>query len=52
MSSLAEMATMFLAPEDRDAVLGDLAETGASGWSGVGAVLGLEPDYLYLQASL
>src|SRR6266571_3511222 len=41
MSSLAEMATMFLAPKDRDAVLGDLAETGASGWSALRSVLGL-----------
>jgi hypothetical protein len=35
------MATIFLAPNDRDAVLGDLAETGASGWSALGSVLGL-----------
>jgi hypothetical protein len=41
MSSLAEMATIFLEPKDRDAVLGDLAETGASGWSALGSVLGL-----------
>ena len=41
MSSLAEMATIFLAPKDRDAVLGDLAETGASGWSALRSVLGL-----------
>jgi hypothetical protein len=41
MRSLAEMATIFLAPMDRDAVLGDLAETGASGWSALGSVLGL-----------
>jgi hypothetical protein len=41
MSSLAEMATIFLAPKDRDAVLGDLAETGASGWSALGSVMGL-----------
>jgi hypothetical protein len=41
MSSLAEMATIFLAPKDRDAVLGDLAETGASGWSALHSVLGL-----------
>src|SRR5947209_18651207 len=41
MSSLAEMATIFLAPNDRDAVLGDLAETGASGWSALRSVLGL-----------
>ena len=41
MSSLAEMATIFLAPKDRDSVLGDLAETGASGWSALGSVLGL-----------
>jgi hypothetical protein len=40
MSSLAEMATIFLAPKDRDAVRGDLAETGASGWSALGSVLG------------
>jgi hypothetical protein len=41
MSLLAEMATIFLAPKDRDAVLGDLAEAGASGWSALGSVLGL-----------
>ena len=41
MSSLEEMATILLAPKDRDAVLGDLAETGASGWSALGSVLGL-----------
>ena len=41
MSSPAEMATIFLAPKDRDAVLGDLAETGASGWIALGSVLGL-----------
>ena len=41
MSSLAEMATIFLAPKDRDAVLGDLAETGACGWSALRSVLGL-----------
>ena len=41
MSLLAEMATIFLAPKDRDAVLGDLAEAGASGWSSLRSVLGL-----------
>jgi hypothetical protein len=41
MSSLAEMATIFLTQKDREAVLGDLAETGASGWSAFGSVLGL-----------
>ncbi len=41
MSSLAEMATIFLAPKDREAVLGDLAETGANGWSSLRSVLGL-----------
>ncbi|HKF49738.1 MAG TPA: hypothetical protein VKB38_20425 [Terracidiphilus sp.] len=41
MSSLAEMATIFLSPMDREAVLGDLAETGDSGWSALGSVLGL-----------
>ena len=41
MSLLAELATMFLGPSDRDAVLGDLAETDASGWSVLGSVLGL-----------
>jgi len=41
MSSLAEMAAIFLASKDRDAVLGDLAEAGASGWSALGSVLGL-----------
>src|SRR3984885_11675992 len=41
MTSLAEMATIFLARRDRDAVLGDLAETGARGWSALGSVLGL-----------
>jgi hypothetical protein len=38
---MAEMATIFLAPKDRDAVLGDLAKTGASGWSALGSVPGL-----------
>jgi hypothetical protein len=41
MSSLAERATIFLAPKDRDAVLGDLAETGVNGWHALGSVLGL-----------
>ena len=41
MSSMSEMATIFLAPKDRDAVLGDLAETGTRGWSALGSVLGL-----------
>jgi hypothetical protein len=41
MSSLVEIAATFLAPMDRDAVLGDLAEMGASGWSALGSVLGL-----------
>ena len=41
MNSLAEMATIFLAPKDRDAVQGDLAETGASGWGALRSVLGL-----------
>ena len=41
MRSLAEMATVFLPPKDRDAVLGDLAETGTRGWSALGSVLGL-----------
>ena len=41
MSSLAEMATIFLTPKHRDAVLGDLAETVANGWSTLGSVLGL-----------
>jgi hypothetical protein len=41
MSSLAEMAAIFLAEKDRDAVLGDLAETCASGWSALRSVLGL-----------
>lgn len=41
MRSLAEMAAIFLAPRDRDAVLGDLAESGASGWNGFRSVLGL-----------
>ena len=41
MSLLAHMATIFLEPKDRDAVLGDLAETGASGWNALGSVLGL-----------
>ena len=40
MNSPAEMATIFLEPKDRDAVLGDLAETGASGWSALRSVLG------------
>ena len=41
MSSLAEMATILLAPKDRDAVLGDLEETGAGRWSALRSVLGL-----------
>jgi hypothetical protein len=41
VSSLAEMAMILLAPEDRDAVLGDLAGTGAGGWSALCSVLGL-----------
>ena len=41
MNLLAELATNFLAPRDRDAVLGDLAETGASGWTALASVLGL-----------
>ena len=41
MSSLAEMATNLLSPRDRDAVLGDLAEAGASEWSALVSVLGL-----------
>jgi hypothetical protein len=41
MSSLAEMATILLALKDRDAVLGDLAETGAGRWSALRSVLGL-----------
>jgi hypothetical protein len=41
MSSLAEMAKIFLSPKDRDAVLGDLAEMGAGEWSALGSVLGL-----------
>jgi len=41
MNSLAEMVAILLAPKDRDAVLGDLAETGARGWSALGSVLGL-----------
>ena len=41
MSSLAEMAAILLAPKDRDAVLGDLEETGAGRWSALRSVLGL-----------
>ena len=41
MILLAEIATIFVAAKDRDAVLGDLAETGASGWTALGSVLGL-----------
>src|ERR1700679_3549063 len=41
MSSLAEMATIFLAPKDRDAVLGDMVETGASGGSALCSAVGL-----------
>lgn len=41
MRSLAEIAAIFLAPEDRDAVLGDLAETGVSECSAAASVLGL-----------
>ncbi|HYK38218.1 hypothetical protein [Alloacidobacterium sp.] len=35
------MATILLAPTDRDVVLGDLEETGVIGWSALGSVLGL-----------
>ena len=41
MRPLTEIAAIFLSPSDREAVLGDLAETGAGGWSALGAVLGL-----------
>jgi len=41
MSPLAEMAAILISPEDRDAVLGDLAEAGAGGWSVLGSLLGL-----------
>lgn len=41
MSSMAEMAAIFLSPNDRDAVLGDLVETDTRGWSAVSSVLGL-----------
>jgi hypothetical protein len=41
VSSLAKMATILLSPKDRDAVLGDLAETGASEWSALISVLGV-----------
>jgi hypothetical protein len=41
MSFLAEAAMILLAPEDRDAVLGDLAEAGAGGLSALCSVFGL-----------
>jgi hypothetical protein len=41
MNLLGEMATILLAPKDQDAVLGDLAEMGASGWNTLHVVLGL-----------
>lgn len=41
MSAMAEIAAIFLTPKDRDAVLGDLAETGVRGWSALRPVLGL-----------
>lgn len=41
MRSLAEMATILLSPKDREVVLGDLAEAGASGCGALGSVLGL-----------
>ncbi len=40
MTSLVEMAAGFLGPEEREVVLGDLAESGADVWSGLLSVLG------------
>jgi hypothetical protein len=40
VSSLVEMAAEFLRPDEREAVLGDLAETGADALSGLRSVLG------------
>lgn len=40
MTSLVEMAAGFLGADEREVVLGDLAESGADVWSGLGSVLG------------
>ena len=39
--TLADLATQLLEPHERDAVRGDLAECGASGWRALREVLGL-----------
>ena len=39
--TLADLATQLLEPHERDAVCGDLAECGASGWRTLREVLGL-----------
>jgi len=41
MTGLVEVAAQFLAPREREAVLGDLAEAGESVWRGLLGVLGL-----------
>ena len=38
---LVEVVALLLAPVEREALLGDLLETGEAGWQGVLAVLGL-----------
>ena len=40
MTSMMEMAAGLLRPDEREAVLGDLAETGTDGWKGLHSVLG------------
>ncbi len=40
MTSLVEMAAGFLGADEREVVLGDLAESGADVWSGLRSVLG------------
>lgn len=40
MTSMVELAAGLLRPEEREAVLGDLAESGANVWTGLSSVLG------------
>ncbi len=41
MTSALELAALMLAPDEREAVLGDLAEAGEGAWHGLMDVLGL-----------
>ncbi len=41
MRGIVEVAAELLASDDRETVLGDLAEAGETGWRGLGEVLGL-----------